>query len=80
MAQTNEARLAILETKEDITQEVVDNIQSTLKSLDEKVGKIELKLEKSLSFIGGVAFTFSSLGALFAFVVTYLLSKLGITL
>lgn len=79
MLNNQESRISVLEAKETITQDVVHNIQTTLDSLDAKVGKIELKLEKSLSFIGGIAFSFSALGALFTFLVTYLLSKLGIT-
>ena len=71
-------RIAALETKENISQEIVSEIKHTLDSLDEKVGRIEMRFEKSMSFVGGIAFTFSLLGGLFVVVASYVARKLGI--
>jgi hypothetical protein len=56
----------------------MEEIKKTLHSLDEKVGKIEMKMEKSMSFFGGIAFTFSLLGGLAAFCLTFVLKKMGL--
>lgn len=78
MQSSQESRISVLEAREEINSAIVHDIQDTLHSLNLKVGKIEMKLEKSMSFIGGMAFTFSLLGAVFTFAATYILSKLGI--
>jgi hypothetical protein len=73
-----ESRLSVLEAREEINSDSVNDIKSTLHSLNEKVGKIEIKLEKSMSFVGGIAFTFSTFGAILVTAMGYVLSKLGI--
>ena len=73
-------RVSILEANAATNDKAVSDIRSTLHSLDEKVGRIEMKVEKSMSFIGGIAFTFSAFGALFVFIAQYILGKLGINI
>ena len=58
----------------------IHKMKETLESIDKKVGSIEIKFEKSLSFIGGMAFTFSLLGGVFVVVAKYILSKIGVDL
>ena len=71
-------RVATLEANSENTVKAVGDIENTLHSLNEKVGRIEIKMEKSMSFVGGIAFTFSLFGALFVFVAKYILSKMGV--
>jgi len=80
MMTTMPERVSTLEANAVTTEKAVTDIRTTLHSLDEKVGRIELKVEKSMSFIGGIAFTFSAMGALFVFVAQYILSKLGVNI
>lgn len=74
-------RIAVLETHSKNTSKSVTDIETTLHELNEKVGRIELKIEKSMSFVGGIAFTFSLLGAVFVFIAgivwEYIKSKFG---
>lgn len=71
-------RIATLEANETTNNKAITDITTTLHSLDEKVGRIEIRVEKSMSFIGGIAFTFSALGAVFVFAAQYILAKIGV--
>lgn len=79
MSTINE-RVATLEANDITSAKSVRDITTALHSLDEKVGRIEMKVEKSMSFLGGIAFTFSAIGALFAFIIQYILTKFGVTI
>jgi CII-binding regulator of phage lambda lysogenization HflD len=78
MSGMSNERIAYLEAKQDSHHNAMQEIKETLHSLDSKVGKIEMKMEKSMSFFGGIAFTFSLLGGLAAFCLTFLLKKVGV--
>lgn len=69
-------RIAFLEAKQQNDAQTMHEIKETLHSLDEKVGHIELRLEKSMSFIGGISFVFSMLGGVLALVLNYLIRKM----
>ena len=75
---TDRERIATLEAKEEISQKVVEDIKTSLESLNSKVGRIEMRMEKSMSFMGGIAFTFSLLGGVFAILAEYVLKKMGV--
>ena len=78
-------RIAYLEAKQESHHSDIIEIKTTLHSvdsrmgsLDDKVGKIEMKMEKSMSFFGGIAFTFSLLGGASAFLLSLVLKKMGV--
>lgn len=71
-------RISYLEAKQESHHSAMLEIKETLHSLDSKVGKIEIKMEKSMSFFGGIAFTFSLLGGVAAYLVAFLFKKIGI--
>jgi hypothetical protein len=56
-------RLAILEEFKKNTEKNQDKMAAALEKISSDVGNISLKVEKSMSFVGGMAFTFSALGA-----------------
>lgn len=74
-------RIAVLETNNENTSKAVTDIETTLHELNAKVGRIEIKLEKSMSFVGGIAFTFSFMGGFLVFIAgiiwEYVKSKIG---
>jgi hypothetical protein len=78
-------RIAKLEQHKEDTDKQIERVLSTLKHIDSKmgviegsVGKIQVKVEKGVSFLGGVAFAFSALGALFVMGAQVVAKKLGI--
>lgn len=71
-------RIARLETNDMHSAILVSEIKEGLDELNDKVGRIELKFEKSLSFIGGMTFTCSLLGATVTAFIFFLLRKMGI--
>ncbi len=78
-------RIAKLEQHKEDTDKQLTNVLVTLKHIDNKmetidgtVGKIEMRMEKSFSFFGGVAFTFSALGGVFVVVAQYVARKMGL--
>lgn len=71
-------RIAYLEAKRESDHSDIMEIKETLHSLDKKVGKIELRLEKSMSFFGGIAFAFSLVGGAFGFIIAAFAKKMGV--
>lgn len=71
-------RVSTLEANRITDSTDIHDMRETLKSIDAKVGRMEIKFAQSLSFIGGMAFTFSLLGGVFVVVAKYLLSKVGV--
>lgn len=71
-------RLAKLEQRMDDQEEKIAKIASTLETIQREVSTIRLRLEKSMSFVGGIAFTFSMVGGAFAVGVHWILNKMGV--
>jgi predicted nucleic acid-binding Zn-ribbon protein len=78
-------RIAKLEAHKENTDRQFSAVMDTLESMDSKmqaiensVTRIQLKVEKSVSFVGGIAFTFSILGGAMTFAAVYILRKIGI--
>jgi hypothetical protein len=62
----------------DGNEERIGQIAISLSSIQTEVVAIRLKLEKSMSFMGGIAFTFSLLGGAMAMLANWLLAKMGV--
>lgn len=73
-------RIAKLETRADNMDDKVDDVTETLHEIKTEVQAIRVKMEKNISFMGGIAFTFSLMGAAFATMAGMVLRKLGVIL
>lgn len=71
-------RVAVLEANAETAADAVADITSTLKDIDKKVSDINLRLAKSMSFLGGMAFTFSLFGGVFVVAIKYILGRMGV--
>lgn len=56
-------RLAILEERSEMQREQIDDLVNALHALTQEVTDINKKLERNMGFLGGMAFTFSMIGA-----------------
>jgi len=73
-------RIARLEERSENTDEKVDQLIASVEHVANEVSLIRMKFEKSISFVGGIAFTFSLLGGLFVIVAQAGLKKMGFDL
>lgn len=71
-------RIARLEEKNENLEARMDARDDHLDKLIDEVRGIRIRLEKSISFIGGISFTFSMFGAAMGAVIMYTLRKMGI--
>jgi len=74
---TAEERIAVLETRSDQNTADIQKVETTLEVIRDGVAAIRLKMEKNISFIGGISFTFSLLGAALAAGIEYVLGRLN---
>jgi hypothetical protein len=56
-------RIAVVETEVKQHTSKIDKLEATLEKIEGDVSAIRIKMEKNISFIGGISFAFSLLGA-----------------
>lgn len=71
-------RIARLEERHEATEEKVEHLTVSIEELTTEIRLLRLRVEKSISFVGGIAFTFSILGGVIVMLASAVLRKLGI--
>lgn len=75
---SNDARLAVLETQAEQQTKDFDEMKDAIKSIATDVSNIKVQMSNHKGFVAGISFAFSMLGGAIAMAVGAVLKKLGL--